>query len=83
MTKKYPNGFISINLENCFGNYQEVELLSGQNQIFCNNCKRMSNASTGNKMFTSPEVMTIIFNRGKRLEFQVELEYPLFLNIDK
>jgi ubiquitin carboxyl-terminal hydrolase 36/42 len=43
----------------------------------------MSNASTGNKMFTSPEVMTIILNRGKGLEFQVEFEYPLYLNIDK
>jgi uncharacterized protein YcgL (UPF0745 family) len=83
MTKKSPNGFISVTLENCFENYQEVELLSGQNQIFCNNCKRMSNASTGNKMFTSPQVMTIILNRGKGLEFQVEFEYPLFLNIDK
>jgi len=83
MAKKSPDGFISVTLENCFENYQEVEILSGQNQIFCNNCKRMSNASTGNKMFTSPEVMTIILNRGKGLEFQVEFEYPLFLNIDK
>ena len=83
VAKKSPDGFISVTLENCFENYQEVEILSGQNQIFCNNCKRMSNASTGNKMFTSPEVMTIILNRGKGLEFQVEFEYPLFLNIDK
>ena len=83
MAKKSPDGFISVTLENCFENDQEVEILSGQNQIFCNNCKRMSDASTGNKMFTSPEVMTIILNRGKGLEFQVEFEYPLFLNIDK
>ena len=27
--------------------------------------------------------MTIILNRGKGLEFQVEFKYPLFLNIDK
>ena len=83
MVQKSPNGFECVSLENCFENYQEVEILSGQNQIFCNACKRMSNASTGNKMFTSPEVMTIILNRGKGLEFQVEFKYPLFLNIDK
>jgi len=82
ITQKSPHEFLSVTLENCF-EYQEVELLSGQNQIFCNNCKRMSDATTGNKMFTSPEVMTIILNRGKGLEFQVELKYPLFLNIDK
>ena len=34
-------------------------------------------------MFTCPEVMTIILNRGKGLEFDVNFEYPLFINIDK
>ena len=83
MIKKSPNGFLSVNLEDCFENYQETEVLIGQNQIFCNNCNQMANAKTGNKMFTCPEVMTIILNRGKGLEFDVNFEYPLFLNIDK
>ena len=83
MIKKCPNGFMTVTLDNCFENYQDVEVLNGPNQIFCNNCRTMSNASTGNKMFTSPEVMTIILNRGKGLEFEVEFEYPLKLNIDK
>ena len=83
MVKKCPNGFLNVSLDNCFENYQEPETLFGQNQIFCNNCRQMANAKTGNKMFTSPEVMTIILNRGKGLEFEVEFEYPLKLNIDK
>ena len=83
MIKKSPQGFISVTLDNCFENFQEVELLSGENQIFCNNCYRMSNATTGNKIFTSPEVMTIILNRGKGLEFEVNFEYPLQININK
>ena len=83
LVKKNPNGFWSVTLENCFENYQEPEILSGMNQIFCNNCRRQANASTRNSMFTSPEVLTIILNRGKGLEFQVEFEYPLILNLDK
>ena len=43
----------------------------------------MSDASTGNKMFTCPQVMTIILNRGKGLQFDVYFEYPLILNIEK
>ena len=82
MIKKSPQGFISVTLDNCFENYQEIELLSGENQIYCNNCNRMSNATTGNKIFTSPEVMTIILNRGKGLEFEVNFEYPLEININ-
>ena len=42
----------------------------------------MANALSGNKMFTCPEVMTIILNRGKGLQFDAIFEYPLFLNID-
>ena len=84
MAKKYyPQGFISVKLEDCFENYQEDEILSGSNQIYCNNCRQMANASNGNKLYTLPEVMTIILNRGKGLEFDVNFEYPLQLNVDK
>ena len=76
-------GFASVTLENCFENYQVEEKLIGQNQIYCNNCRKLSNATTGNKIFTSPEVLTIILNRGKGLEFDVNFEYPLNLDIDK
>ena len=84
MTKKYyPQGFESVKLEDCFENYQQDEILSGSNQIYCNNCRQMANASNGNKLYTLPEVMTIILNRGKGLEFDVNFEYPLQLNVNK
>jgi len=76
-------GFERVTLENCFDNYQEEEILSGANQIYCNSCRQMADAYTGNKMFTCPQVMTIILNRGKGLEFDVNFEYPLVLNIEK
>ena len=83
LEKKCKNGFWSVTLENCFENYQEEEYLTGMNMIYCNICKFQTNATTRNTMFTSPEVITIILNRGKGLEFQVEFEYPLTLNIDR
>ena len=73
-------GFISVTLEDCFENYQEPEMQFGQNQIYCNYCNRLSNAITANKIFTSPEVLTIILYRG---EFNVSFEYPLFIDIGK
>ena len=83
MSRRNPQGFASVKLENCFEHYQEEEILFGSNQIYCNNCRQMSNAANGNKLFTLPEVMTIILNRGKGLEFDVEFEYPLKLNVDR
>ena len=81
--EKKNTGFISVTLDNCFENYQESEILFGANQIYCSSCKHLSNASTSNKIFTSPEVLTIILNRGKGLQFDVNFEYPLSLDIDK
>ena len=82
MIKISPQGFASVTLENCFQYYQKEEILSGENQILCNKCKLMVNATKGVKIFKSPQVMTIILNRGKGLEFDVNFEYPLSLNID-
>ena len=83
MVKTYPNGFMAVKLEDCFEHYQENEILSGDNQIYCNNCNQMANASNCYKLFTSPEVMTIVLNRGKGIEFDVNFEYPLKINIGK
>ena len=83
-TSLCKEGFIyEVTLEDCFEYYQSEELLNGNNQIYCNNCYRMADATTKNLLFTSPEVMTIILKRGKELEFEVNFEYPLVLDIDK
>ena len=43
----------------------------------------MGNASNGNKLSTIPEIMTIVLIRGNGIEFDVNFEYPLKINIDK
>ena len=43
----------------------------------------MADASAKNLLFTSPEVITFIINRDKGSEFEINFEYPLFLDIDK
>ena len=83
MINKCPNGFMSVSLENCFENYEKEEILTEANQMFCNNCFQMTNTLSRNKILTCPEVITIILNRGKALQFDVIFEYPLFLNIDR
>ena len=83
MVKKSANDLFSVKLIDCFEQFQDKEILGGNNQIYCNICNQMADASNGNKLFTSPEVMTIVLNRGKGIEFDVNFEYPLRINIDK
>ena len=83
MQKTRPQGFIVVTLYDCFDQNEQPEMLEGANQIFCNNCRLNSNASSCNKLYTCPEVLTIILNRGKGLEFKVEFSFPLTLSIEK
>ena len=80
ISDKSPCGFFSISLENCFENYEDEELLYGQNQIYCSNCMLQSDAYRSNKILTGPEVMTISLVREG---LDVNFEYPLVLNLGK
>jgi ubiquitin carboxyl-terminal hydrolase 2/21 len=83
MQKKFPNGFSIVTLDDCFDQNEQPELLFGANQIYCNNCRQNANALSYNKLYTCPEVLTIILNRGKGLEFDVNFSFPLNISIDK
>ena len=81
---KVKNGnFEYVTLEDCFEMNENKEKLYGQNQIFCNSCQRSSDAVSYNRLYNCPEVLTIILNRGKGLEFEVEFKFPLYINIEK
>ena len=69
-------GFGYVTLFDCFMQYKSVEIMTGQNQMYCNNCKISSDFSMNNIIFKHPEIFIIILNRGKGLEFQVPFKYP-------
>jgi ubiquitin carboxyl-terminal hydrolase 2/21 len=70
------NGFFKVDLVDCFDNFISEEIMSGSNNMYCNNCHVMSSHSAFNKIYKHPEVFVMILNRGKGLEFEVEFEYP-------
>ena len=72
-----------VNLDLCFEQNQTGESLTGDNKIYCNNCHFLSDAIIVNYIYTSPEVLTIILNRGKGLEFDVEFKLDHFIDLDK
>ena len=83
MEKRKPNGFTVVTLNDCFEQNEEHEILSGSNQIYCNFCHQNANASSYTQLYTCPEVLTIILNRGKGLEFDVNFSFPMNLTLDK
>ena len=54
-----------LDLYDAFEVEQKEELLSGENMIYCNNCKGLRNGKHQQRFYGFPNVMIIILNRGK------------------
>ena len=77
---KTPYNFVTI--EDCFKQYEELELLSGSEQIYCTHCKQVSKGYNQNKIIIAPRTLIINLNRGKGLEFKVGIKFKEYLNIN-
>ena len=75
--KNYPQNIVSI--MDCFEYNEQFENSTGQNQIFCNNCKEKYNVINSNKIILSSKILIINLNRGK--EFNTKLYFEENLDI--
>ena len=73
----------SVTIKDCFDFNQKMETMAGENSMYCNICKRQETAYYQSYIVTSPEIIIIILNRGKGIEFNVKLEFYEFLNIQE
>ena len=71
----------SINFDDCFEYNQKIEFFNGDNAMYCNNCKQQLPASYQAFLFTSPQILIIVLNRGKGIEFNVKMEFTESLNL--
>ena len=71
----------SITLEDCFNYNEKKETLEGENAMYCNICQAQLTSFYQIKLFTGPEILIIVLNRGKGIEFKVKLEIDLFIDI--
>ena len=72
---------INIPLIQCFNNYNQPSLFTGENQIYCNYCKCQQNATYVNNFFSFPPMLIIILNRGKGNQFNCDVDFNLDLNL--
>ena len=73
----------TINCDDCFEYNQKMEYYTGENAMYCNNCKNQLPAFYQTILFTSPEILIIVLNRGKGIEFNVKMEFSETLNLYK
>ena len=73
----------SVNCDDCFEYNQKMECFSGENAMYCNVCKKQLPASYQTFLYTTPEILIIVLNRGKGIEFNVKLEFTETLDLNK
>ena len=81
------NGFMVNNIINtvdiydCFTYDQKITYMNGENAMYCNYCKQTYNSSMCTYLTTGPEILIIILNRGKGIEFNVKINFYLDLDL--
>ena len=70
---KINNNIITI--YDCFEYKQKGEILEGNEQIFCNCCKKISKAFYKCTLETSPKILFLCFDREEGFNSKIKLEY--------
>ena len=69
-----------VSLVECFTYNQKTDKFTGENQNYCNICRKMSDSDYTSKIYISGNVLVMILNRGKGNIFDVKLDF--FEHID-
>ena len=70
-----------IDLYECLEYYSKVDLMTGQNQMYCNRCKKECDALYSTKIYSGPNYLIIYLNRGKGAVYECKVNFPEYLNL--
>ena len=70
-----------VSLDECFFYNQKGEYFNGQNQNYCNICKQTCDSLYTSKIYSSPNVLILILNRGKGNIYDVKLDFNETIDI--
>ena len=70
-----------IDIYDCFNYDKKINVMSGDNSMYCNYCKQTCMNSMCTTLTTSPEVLILLLNRGKGIEFNVNINFYEKINL--
>ena len=75
------NAMNVVDIQDCFEFDRRICLMSGENAMYCNICRRTADCNMCTNLAFGPNVLIIILNRGKGKEFDVKLNFGEDLNL--
>ena len=70
-----------VDIYECFEYDKKVNIMSGANSMYCNYCKQTCNSSMCTLLTTGPQILILLLNRGKGIEFNVKINFYEDLNL--
>ena len=70
-----------VDLYECFEYHQKVDLMNGENQMYCNICNKSLDAYLSTIIYSLPNYLIINLNRGKGAVYECKVNFPEQLNL--
>ena len=70
-----------VNIYDCFDYDCKINLMDGDKSMYCNYCKQNMTFSLATHLVTGSEILILILNRGKGIEFNVKINFVEELNL--
>ena len=70
-----------VDLYECFDYNRKIDLMTGENQMYCNACNKLCNAYYSTILYSAPKYLIINLNRGKGAVYECKVNFPEQLNI--
>ena len=70
-----------INLYECFDYYQKIDLMNGQNQMFCNTCNEEMDTNYRTTIYSLLNILMINLNRERGGIYECKVIFPETLNL--
>ena len=73
----------TVNIYDCFDYFQKDEVFSGENAMWCNSCNGLIPCKNKTMIYTGPNILIMILNRGVGIQYKVKLDFYEVINLDK
>ena len=77
----YDGSNPDVNIYNCFEYYSKIDLMSGENQMYCNICQKNWDSHYQNILYVLPKYLIINLNRGKNAAYKCNVIFPELLDL--
>ena len=70
-----------VDLYECFEYYRKTDIMTGDNQMYCNFCNKLCDSYYNTSIYSAPMYLIINLNRGRGAVYECKVIFPEQLNL--